>query len=184
MRTFIAIDLEPAVRQPLVQFLRALPNHDGVKWVGPSQLHVTLKFLGEITDSKLVEICRLAEEVSRQVDPFSIRVQGMGVFPAPRNPRVLWCGVEDSAGGCGRWVSLADPLLTELNFKPETRAFTPHVTLGRSRSTAGGRVLRDVLEGATLPETPEMTASQVVVYESQLGPGGPRYKALATIPLG
>ena len=93
-------------------------------------------------------------------------------------------GVEDPTGGCRRWVELADPLFADLGFKPENRAFTPHITLGRSRSTAGGNVIRDVLDDNEPPQTDQMQVAEVVVFESRLLPSGAQYKPLAKVPMG
>lgn len=184
MRTFIAIELAPDVKRALVRLLGQLPRHADVRWVTEDQLHLTLKFLGEVGDDELTRVCDAAAEACAAVPPFTLQMTTLGVFPAPRNPRVLWVGVDDAARACQRWVEVIDPELVELNFKPETRAFTPHITLGRSRSTAGGHVLRDALETITLPATELWEVSEVVVFESQLGRGGARYQPLARLPLG
>jgi 2'-5' RNA ligase len=185
VRTFVAIELEPALREPLVRLLREVfPADREVRWCTEHQLHVTLKFLGEVRDPQLAEVCEAVTAASRQVEPFTLRIQGLGGFPNPRSPRVLWCGVEDPTGGCRRWVELADPLLAKLGFPPETRAFTPHITLGRSRAAGGQRVLRQALETAPPPQTDPMRVERVVVFESRLLPGGAQYRAAFTAPLG
>ena len=183
MRTFIAIELAPAIRRTLLNLLRGFPRADGVRWVTENQLHLTLKFLGEVSDAEIAPVCDAAAEACSQVRPFTLRIRGLGVFPAPRNPRVLWCGVDDPTESCRRWVELADPLLADLNFKPETRAFTPHITLGRSRSAAGANILRKVLETAPPPETGEMEVDQITVFESHLRPTGAVYKPVARVTL-
>ena len=184
MRTFIAVELEPAVRTPVVKLLRSLPADRDVRWCTEHQLHVTLKFLGDVRDADVPRVCEAAAAASRQVEPFTIRIRGLGCFPNPRSPRVLWCGVEDPAGGCKRWVELADPLFDELGFPPEQRGFTPHITLGRVRGPGGGRVFQRVLETAAPLLTPAMQAGQVTVFESRLLPTGAVYKVVATAPLG
>jgi 2'-5' RNA ligase len=185
MRTFIAIELEHAIKRPLIRLLREeLPRSRDVRWCAENQLHLTLKFLGEVSDTLLPKVCGAAAEASAEVEPFSLRISGLGCFPGPRNPRVMWCGVEDPTGGCRKWVERADPLLEELNFKRETRAFTPHITLGRSRNSSGARVIQEALEDVEPPETDEMLVQQVIVFESRLLPGGAQYKPLATVPLG
>lgn len=184
MRTFIAIDLDPPLRRPLLKLLGDLPRLRDVRWVTEHQLHVTLKFLGEVPDATIPKICAAAAEAARQVEPFPLRIAGLGCFPTPRNPRVLWAGVDDPGGGCGRWVRLADPLFEELNYKPETRAYTPHLTLGRSSSTTGANGMRSVLESTEFPATPEMIVREIVVFESRLSPRGAQYRVLAKIPLG
>jgi 2'-5' RNA ligase len=191
MRTFIAVELEPAVRAPVVKLLRGLPADRDVRWCTEHQLHVTLKFLGDVREAggrdahpTLVDVCAAAAAASRQVEPFTIRIRGLGCFPSPHSPRVLWCGVDDPAGGCKRWVELADPLFTELGFPPEQRGFTPHITLGRVKGAGGGGVFQRVLEEAVPPLTPEMQATHVTVFESQLLPTGAVYKVVTTAALG
>lgn len=185
MRTFIAIELDPALRRPLTRLLReSLPRDREVRWCTEHQLHVTLKFLGDVTDQQLARVCAAAAAASAQVAPFALRIKGLGCFPAPRNPRVLWCGVEDPTQSCRRWVELADPLFAELGFPPEQRAYTPHITLGRARSTEGGRVIQQVLQDVPPPETETMHVERITVFESRLLPTGAQYKPLATISLG
>lgn len=166
-----------------MRLLQGMPRATGVRWCNDRQLHITLKFLGDVSDTQLPDVCKVVEDACAQVAPFNIRVRGLGVFPAPQNPRVLWCGVEDPTASCRRWVELADPGFTALRFKREARAFTPHITLGRSRSTPGAQVLRRVLDETKAPETAEMEVHQVLVFESHLRPGGAHYEPLATVPL-
>lgn len=185
MRTFIAVELTPAVRRPLVAVLTELAAQRGdVKWSRSTQLHITLKFLGEVRDEMLATVCVAVQQAAASVAPFALRLAGLGVFPAAANPRVLWAGVEDPGEGCRRWVAAADVLFDTLGFRPETRRYSPHVTLARARSSAGAAVLRRILEAPPALVTPSMDAREVVVYESVLAPGGPEYKVLARAALG
>ncbi len=185
MRTFIAVELDPPQRRPLLKLLQEVfPSSRDVRWCTENQLHVTLKFLGEIRPEQLSAICDAAQSACRQVPSFTLSVKGLGGFPTPRSPRVLWCGVDDPTQSCRRWVELADPLFAKLGFEPENRAFTPHITLGRSKSPAGNQLLREMLETAPAPETEPMTVRQVIVYESQLRPTGAVYTPRATLALG
>jgi 2'-5' RNA ligase len=182
MRSFVAIELDPPLRGPLIRLLRErLPRTRDVRWCTEQQLHLTLKFLGEARDEQLSAVCDALAAAAADIEPFPLRLAGLGCFPAPRNPRVLWCGVEDEAGGCARWLAAADPLLEELGFPRETREFHPHITLGRSKSSAGAGVIRRVLEEATPPPPREMTVGEIVLFESRLSPRGaqytPRFKA-------
>ena len=185
MRCFVAVELDPALRRPLVGLLRRqLPRTRDVRWCTEQQLHVTLKFLGEVSDGQLSAVCDVVAAAAEFVQPFSVRLSGLGCFPTVRNPRVLWCGVEDESDGCARWVELADPLFEDLGFPRETRRFHPHITLGRSKSPAGGDVMRRVLEEVSAPATPAMTVEQLVVFESRLAPGGAQYTPRFTARLG
>ena len=185
MRCFVAVELEQALRRPLVRLLREqLPRTRDVRWCTEQQLHVTLKFLGDVSDSQLPAVCDAVAAASEFVEPFALRLSGLGGFPSPRNPRVLWCGVDDNSSGCARWMELADPLFEELGFPREARAFHPHVTLGRSKNSGGSGVMRQVLDELAAPSTPEMTVGEVVLFESRLLPRGAQYTSLLTAPLG
>lgn len=184
MRTFIAIELPSAAQRPLLALLATAPRHESVKWVTAAQLHLTLKFLGEVPDTDLPAVCDAAAEASAALPPFTLLVSGLGVFPAPANPRVLWAGVTDATQSCAQWVQDADPRFAELGYRPEPRAFTPHVTLARSRSTAGAHVLRDVLQTATPPDTEAWQVTEVTVFESRLAPRGATYHPLARVRVG
>jgi len=184
MRCFVAVELIAELRQPLVALLAQLPRSREVRWCTPDQLHVTLKFLGEVPEARIPQVCQVLTDVSAGIAPFSIRLSGLGCFPTRQSPRVLWCGVEDAAQGCGRWVAAADPLLAELGFERESRAYTPHITLGRSKSGDGAALLREILDRTVkLPDRP-MLVQQVVLFESRLRPQGAQYIPVAGAPLG
>ena len=185
MRCFVAIELDPALRRPLVRLLREqLPRTRDVRWCSEQQLHVTLKFLGEVADPQIAKVCEVVAAAAAQLQPFAVRLGGLGCFPSPNRARVLWCGIEDPAAGCQRWLTLADPLLAELGFERETRAYHAHITLGRSKARDGSAVIRRVLETVPAPPPNEMTVDHVVLFESRLGPGGARYYPVSTVPLG
>ncbi len=152
-----------------------LPRSRDVRWCNEQQLHVTLKFLGDARDEQVPGICEAISTASSFIEPFSLRLAGLGCFPSPANPRVLWCGLDDPESGCARWLDLADPLLEELGFPREGRAYHPHITLGRGKTPAGGKLIRGVLEKTAAPEAPAMTVAEVVLFESRLTPGGARY---------
>lgn len=185
MRCFVAIELDPALRNPLVRLLREqLPRTRDVRWCSEHQLHVTLKFLGEVADQQTPNACEVVAAAAAQLQPFAIRLSGLGCFPSPNRARVLWCGMEDTTAGCQRWLALADPPLAELGFERETRAYHAHITLGRSKARGGSAVIRHVLETVPAPPPNEMTVDHLVLFESRLGPGGARYYPVSQVPLG
>ncbi len=185
MRTFVAVELEPALHEPLVRLLaESCPKDREVRWCMPNQLHVTLKFLGEVDDVKLAGACEVVRAVSAGLTPFPLRLTHLGCFPHPRAPRVLWCGLDDPAGGCQRWLASADPGLEALGFPREERSFTPHVTLGRSKGPGGGRVMQRVLNTPVAFPTTAMQVRQMIVFESLLLPAGAQYRPVCMAPLG
>ena len=185
MRCFVAIELEPALHGALARLLAESCSRDReVRWCTPNQLHLTLKFLGEIEDTLLPRICEVVGAISASASVFHVRLTRLGCFPSPRAPRVMWCGVDDPASGCRRWVEAADPRFAELGIPREERTFTPHITLGRSKAPGGARVMQRVLDvPVKLPDTP-IEVRQVTVFESRLLPTGAQYRAVYTASLG
>jgi RNA 2',3'-cyclic 3'-phosphodiesterase len=183
MRCFVAIELAEDVRRPLIEFLGRLPRASGVRWVTPDQLHITLKFLGEVPEQRLGTVQGVVTDAAAEIAPFTIQLAGLGAFPTPRSPRVLWCGVQDEQQACGRWVAAADPRFAALGYEPEERAFTPHLTLGRSKDPSGAAAMRDVLARLKGPPMPRMEVTEVVLFESRLRPTGAVYVPVLRAPL-
>lgn len=148
MRCFVAIEITDAIRRALAKSTRALSSRD-VRIGSAEQLHVTLKFLGELDEARLPRVCDIVRAAAARTAPFDIEIGGLGCFP-PRAPRVLWVGVTDR-GECNRWVQGVAGPFAELGFAPETRAFTPHITLGRSRNRAGGVLIREIVSRQSAP---------------------------------
>jgi 2'-5' RNA ligase len=185
MRCFVAIELSDAVRRPLERLLAArATRHRDVRWCTGSQLHITLEFLGDVDEDRLAALHGALATAAARVAPFDIRLAGWGAFPAARRPRVLWCGVDDPAGGAARWMTTAEPLLTELGFPAEERPFTPHVTLARSRGQAGAALLEQVLRALPPLAAPAQRVSDVVLFESVLRPAGAEYRVVERVALG
>ena len=188
IRSFIAIELPEEVKSGLHQLEAQLKSagHDFVKWVAPEGMHLTLKFLGNISAQKVAEITRVMEEASQGVSPFQLKISGLGAFPNLRQPRVLWLGVE---GEVDKVVSLQqriDAGLVPLGFVGERRPFTPHLTLARLRERTLPGERRDF--GELVMKTPvevnyEVGVNSVSLMRSQLLPGGAVYSRLAQVRL-
>lgn len=176
MRCFVAIELAQSLRGPLVRILREeLPRTRDARWCTEDQLHLTLKFLGDVRDEQIPAACHAIAAAAGEIASFTLRLAGLGCFPSARSPRVFWCGVEDPARGCARWLAIADPLFADLGFPPEQREFYPHVTLGRSKTARGAGVIRRALDEIAAPPAREMQVDELVLFESRLSPQGARY---------
>jgi 2'-5' RNA ligase len=184
MRCFVAIELGDAARRAVEKLLAQLHARRGVRWCTPEQLHVTLKFLGEVPDARLPAVVQALRGAAAGCAPFALELRGLGCFPSPARPRVFWAGINDPAGGCAGWVRAADPLLAAaVGTAPESRPYTPHVTLGRVRDDAGPET-RAALEGVAAPAGCPWNVREVVLFESVLSPRGARYTAAARVELG
>ena len=139
-RTFIAVEIGADIRASAVALQEALAKTGAeVKWVEPESMHVTLLFLGEVDDRELHQVCRAVKDVAAGEPPFPLRVSGVGAFPTPRRPKILWAGITDGADELQRLYDKLEAKLLDLGcYRKEERGYTPHLTLGRVKSEADG----------------------------------------------
>ncbi len=189
MRCFVAVELDAAARRVLGAWLRRQPRPRGLAWCRPEQLHITLKFLGEIAETQVAGIAAALAEAARRAAPFSLRLAALGAFPSHGRPRVLCCGVADAGGACAALAARVDAAFEALGFAPEARPFAAHVTLARARGPDGEAALRDLLAAESRAESNPFAGAEpfavprVVLFESRLAPGGAQYVAAATATL-
>jgi 2'-5' RNA ligase len=185
IRTFIAVDLDKAVRNRAVALQETLKESSTeVKWVEPENLHVSLLFLGEVNDREIADVCRIVAETAHQHSSFMMRVESAGCFPHPRRPRVLWAGV---GAGKQELCAIHDSLeiaLLDLGFRREDRKYSPHITLGRVKSDHSTDSLAAALAQQAGWKGGEIPVSEVLVMGSKLTPQGPEYSVLSRAKLG
>ena len=187
IRAFIAIELPEAVKTALASAqsrLRA-ERHSYVKWVDPGGVHLTLKFLGNIDAEKVSPITAAIARAAQGVAPFRLELGETGAFPNQRRPRVIWVAV---TGDVERLASLQrgiDQLLIPLGFVPESRPFSPHLTLGRLKERASTAERQKIGESiATVkPEAVPFQANEISLMRSTLTPSGAIYSRISSVPL-
>lgn len=184
MRCFVAIELDPDFRAALREACaHRIERADDARWTQPENLHITLRFLGDVDPSEVDGIAAAMRTAADAVEPFELTPLEFGGFPSARRPRVLWAGIQDESAGCARWVAHAQPLLEELGFPPDARPFHAHVTLARASSLVGVAQLSRILPGLQFGRTPRLRVQQVVLFQSHLGPTGARYEPLMAVEL-
>lgn len=187
IRSFIAIPLADDVSRNAVRLLQRIrAAGDGIKWVPSDNLHLTLKFLGDVENTEVPSVCKVTRKLCQQYDPFPLRFVGTGGFPNADRPRILYAGVEDSSGALTEIVTQLEKDLAELGFKQESRDYTPHLTLGRTRGSSR-RVSCEVLErllSESETELGTMMVDCVQMFASFLDKQGPTYQVMDTIELG
>jgi 2'-5' RNA ligase len=182
VRAFIAIPLPEARRRQLAQLQRelaaALPR---VRWSAPETIHLTLRFFGDVPEESLEKITEVVLSVGRSFAPFQAELRGVGAFPSPARPRVLWLGVT-GAPALAQLHAALDAALRQAGWPGEERPFSPHLTLGRARErlTLPANLLERFRDAGCGP----LPVEQLVLYESRLRPTGAIHLPLATIPLG
>ena len=160
---------------------RLRPLAPDVAWVGRDDVHLTLKFLGGVEAGRLDAVTGALAGAVAGRPAFDLAVSGLGAFPSPARPRVLWAGVGEGAGAAGALAGLIDEALAPLGFPRETRPFSAHVTLGRVRTPRTDRRLAEAL--AAGGPVGRQRLGHVSLMRSELSPRGARYTELAALPL-
>jgi len=184
MRLFVSVDLPDEFTAPIADLQDELANAGGLNSTDPEQAHVTLTFLGDVDEARLPELSdELAAAIDvADVDPFTVRYGGLGVFPSLDYISVVWLGVEDGSEELTRLHEAIEDRTTAIGFEPESHEFTPHVTLARMDHAGGKEHVqklvrdRDPTIGGTRVESVRLT-------ESTLTADGPVYSTVERFAL-
>ena len=193
IRTFVAIELDTPLRKALAQAQADLRNRlqkamgpdIRIQWVKPESVHLTLKFLGDIPEDRVPDVQAVLARVAGGHSRFTVDVEGLGVFPDARAPRVLWVGLTahvDALKGLAADVEVA---LDTIGFAPEPKPFNPHLTLARikersrdvGRALAAGRMLERAAPLGTV------MVNAIALMQSELKPSGAVYTKLCEVSL-
>ena len=177
VRAFVAVFPPPEVREALALAARKLPVSGEVRWVRPANIHLTLKFLGDVREEILDGLCAALEEVCGRHASFDAGLAGFGAFPSAQRAQVLWAGI---GMGSTRLSSLAtdlDAVLAPLGFEREKRPYTPHLTLGRARGQPAS------FEPRPEEYIGEFRVRRVELTESTLTPEGAVYRTVRAFAL-
>jgi 2'-5' RNA ligase len=187
MRVFIAIDISEQIRKGLGDLQNELQSKvdvkkGDVKWVKPENIHLTLKFLGEIKDEQVVDVCNAVKDVAGRHKGFELDMQTVGSFGG-RSARVLWVGIGRGGDSLLPLQTDIEQQLASAGWPPEARKFTGHLTLCRIRNPRAGAKLATVTEEYSDFMLGTTLADSISVYQSQLTPTGPVYTVLGNYKL-
>ena len=182
VRTFVALELPEAIAGGILGLVSQLRD-SGIRasWCRRGTLHLTLKFLGDVEEEHLPGVVDAVAAASAGGSPFAFATGALGAFPSPRNPRVLWLGVE-AVDGLYVLHKAVEDQLAAIGMPRDRRRFHPHITLGRVR----GRAPEDTGRLLAAMQAPEGTVpvTEVWVMRSTLNPGGAVHEVIAAVPLG
>ncbi len=188
LRTFIAIEL-PAVIQNTIQnataSLRQSLDHSLVRWVPPQNMHLTLKFLGDVSPASLDLLTQMLQAEASQHAPFGLEVRGLGSFPNPKRARVIWVGIQAPAALEALQRSI-EAAAARLGYPVEERGFSPHLTIGRvsqHATSTGQQQIRTALENTHLGALGSTRVESIHLFRSDLHPSGSVYTSLFNAPL-
>ncbi|MBW1668964.1 MAG: RNA 2',3'-cyclic phosphodiesterase [Deltaproteobacteria bacterium] len=185
IRSFLAFELPPDIKSVVERTSSELSRSDlDVRWVKPGNIHLTIIFLGNIKEEAVEEVGARAKKVCKEFAPFAISLEGMGCFPNNRSPRVLWLGLEGDLEKMSRFRDSLQAELKPLGVKQEKRPFKPHLTLGRFRKVKkANSTLEKLLSDYSDLKSPVCSLNELVLFRSDLRPGGAVYTKLLAFPL-
>ncbi|MBI3312148.1 MAG: RNA 2',3'-cyclic phosphodiesterase [Candidatus Omnitrophica bacterium] len=183
MRLFVAVELTEQARQEVAALQVELRQTGAdVKWVEPENLHLTLKFFGEVDKARLLELIETLKKCA--VCPaFSFELQGVGAFPALERPRVIWLGMNEGKEPMERLAGSLEKECALLGFPMGDRPFSAHLTLGRVRSEKRLPQLAQKLETTAFKTSEPIRVDRLVLFQSVLSSTGPAYTSTAILPL-
>lgn len=188
IRSFIAIELPTEIKTGLSSLEEKLKSggYPLVKWVAPESIHLTLKFLGNIATSKISPLVAAMERAAEGILPFGVSIRGLGTFPNWQRPQVIWVGLSDGVEILSNLQKRIDSALSPLGFSPESRPFTPHLTLARVKETASSqeqRKLGDWVASTEFGPPLSFKVDALSLMKSQLTPSGAIYSRIALVEL-
>lgn len=179
IRTFIAIELDEPARQKIAELISRLKtSQSDVKWITENQMHLTLKFLGNVDENKIPEISEALKSIADKFSSFDIHLSGIGVFPNLNRPRVIWLGIDKGADEVKKLNNLIETYLEKLEFAREKREFKPHLTLGRVRSFKNIYTLTKLMKEMNFDSGKDIEIKEVILFQSTLAPKGAIYNYL------
>jgi 2'-5' RNA ligase len=180
----VAVELDPSAAGPIARLIEQLRSEvSNVRWTRPDQLHVTLKFLGDIDNRELPRLCAILREVCAECEPFTAKLRGIGTFPKNKPPRVIWASITEGTEAFRELYTRLERQLAELGIPREGRAYTPHLTLGRVGRGADLDQLQSALEVASQQLSATLDVSELLLYSSTREREGIIYDCLDRVDL-
>ena len=185
VRSFIAIELPQTVKNRLeqIEFKGKQGGYAGIKWVDPKGIHVTLRFLGNISSDQIIRIRKVLEETAKEICSFHLGLADLGAFPNLRQPRVIWVAINGEVDKLSRLQQKIGFLLASCGLPKESRHFIPHLTLARLKDSMSPEEKREIgtfINSLKIEATLPFDAEAVSLMRSQLTPTGAIYSCLFT----
>jgi 2'-5' RNA ligase len=188
IRTFVAIELPQEVITSLDELqadLRRRLQNMPIRWVKPQKIHLTLKFLGDVPADQIDAVAEALRAACVGVPPFEFELAGLGCFPTPRRPRVIWVGTEGDLTLLHQLRDAVEEHIAPLGYPTERRPFRPHLTLGRVKRASPGqaRQIGAEITAAKVGTLAQVRVEEVSLMRSDLSPAGAKYTRLAVVRL-
>ncbi len=184
LRAFIAIELPGKAVSSVVRIQEELRSyHFKIRWVKPENMHLTLKFLGDIHVDDAGKIEDAISDAAKDYGPMQFSVKGIGVFPGVKRPQVVWCGLKGDTASLIQLQIHLDEKLSDMGFLKEKRAFKVHLTLGRVKGSVSPEKMIDAMRDMSAFESEPFQLDTVTLFRSDLQPSGAVYTKLKSVSL-
>lgn len=183
MRTFIGIDLPASLKHKIMDIQKKLTGtYNKIKWVKKENLHITLKFIGEVSKDLTSEILKHTNVAVQEINSFPYTINKIGAFPKIKHPKVIWVGCKKKNSEIHKMFHKIEKSLQSINIKKEKRDFHSHITIGRTKKFKNKNKLIKLLKKVKFP-TYSMKVENLTLYKSNLSPQGPIYTKLGSCNL-
>lgn len=177
MRTFLAIEIEPYIKNKIEESQEIIEDSESsnIKFVEVENIHLTLKFFGEIDDTRIEQITDIVNQSIKDKETYTLKVVNIGAFPNIYNPRVIWTGIKDKNNTTVKLIEELDKKFNKIGFKKE-KNYVPHITIGRVKSISDKEKLTQTLKKLNKKYHGKMEVKKIYLKSSKLTPNGPIYK--------
>ncbi|MFO7953053.1 MAG: RNA 2',3'-cyclic phosphodiesterase [Bacillota bacterium] len=173
MRLFIALELSGEQKDEVISLQDKLKSYlDGVRWVKPAGMHLTLKFLGDTEPQKVEQVKEAMDNAVLDLESFEVSYGRGGIFPSPAKAKVIWLGLNDGEDNVIKLAQKVERALQDYGFAPDKREFTPHLTIGRIKKRIPKNIIEQFIDQEKTFQTAKFKIEEVVLFESQLTPQG------------
>ena len=185
MRTFLAIEIENHIKNKIdvTQEIILNSNSAHIKYVETENIHLTLKFFGDVNDNKIKKITKIINDTLKNYKVFTIKIVHIGAFPNIKHPRVIWTGVKDKDKTTVSLIKELDEKFSEIGFNKE-KDYVPHITIGRVKKIDDKEILFNTLKKLKKTYHGKMEVKRICLKSSTLTPNGPIYKTIEEFDLG
>ena len=184
MRTFVSIEIPDDIKAKIEKLVKKLKLRlTPIRWVEKKNLHVTLKFIGWVKDEKVPALIDHVKQCAKGFKSFDLAFSGMGVFPTPKSPRVVWVGTTTGADNVKQIADCIEDEVAKEGIREEEREFSPHLTVGRIKEKLDVTALNEFIEMNKDVDLGSFRVDHVSMMKSTLRRSGPIYEEIALIEL-
>lgn len=180
LRAFIAVEISREIRGELIRIQTELKNslRGDISWVQPENIHLTLRFLGQVTDKQMAEIKVIVASIAKKIQQFNLDLGVIGAFPDISSPRILWVGINFGFNQLNEINAELEDKLETINFAVGEKYFHPHLTIARVRSLEGENNIAEITQKIRPKQLLPVTIDKLIIFQSELTHQGIKYTGL------